>query len=275
MGFSSDVLTLERRADVCWVWLDRPKKHNSLNQELWTDLGQAMREISADDSIRVVVIGGRGKSFCAGIDLAALQTLSGSRHEQSSRAAANLFGLRATEVFQRSISSLAECPVPVIAAIQGACLGGGIDIATACDLRLAAADALFSVRETKIGLAADVGTLQRLPKVLAAGHVAELVYTGKDIDAERARSIWLVNEVYADPESLYEAANSLADEIAANAPLAVRGSKMMLRNGEELTTEQGLLLNNLWTAATCLPSNDIQEAVKAFLEKRQPSFTGS
>ena len=141
MGFSSDVLTLERRADVCWVWLDRPKKHNSLNQELWTDLGQAMREISADDSIRVVVIGGRGKSFCAGIDHAALQTLSGSRHEQSSRAAANLFGLRATEVFQRSISSLAECPVPVIAAIQGACLGGGIDIATACDLRLAAADA--------------------------------------------------------------------------------------------------------------------------------------
>jgi len=118
--------------------------------------------------------------------------------------------------------------VPVIAAIHSHCLGAGVDLATACDIRLAAKDALFGVRETKIGIVADVGTLQRLPGVVTAGHVAELAYTGRDISAQRAEKIGLVNDVYEDAEAVYEAALVLAGEIAANAPLAVRGTKFVL-----------------------------------------------
>jgi enoyl-CoA hydratase len=165
--------------------------------------------------------------------------------------------------------------VPVIAAIHSHCLGAGIDLATACDIRLASEDASFGVRETKIGIVADVGTLQRLPGIVTAGHVAELAYTGKDIDAKRADKIGLVNDVYADANAVYAAALEMAGEIAANAPLAVRGTKFILQQGEDLTTEQSLLLNGLWTMVTTLNSNDLGEAMQAFMEKRPASFTGS
>lgn len=163
----------------------------------------------------------------------------------------------------------------MIAAIHSHCIGGGIDLVTACDIRLASADATFGVRETKIGIAADVGTLQRLPGIITKGHVAELAYTGKDIDAARAEKIGLVNDVYPDQQTTLDAAYAMANEIAANAPLAVRGTKFMLQQGEDLTTEQSLLLNGLWTIIANLGSNDLGEAMKAFTEKRAPDFKGN
>jgi enoyl-CoA hydratase len=165
--------------------------------------------------------------------------------------------------------------VPVIAAIHSHCLGAGVDLATACDIRLASKDALFGVRETKIGIVADVGTLQRLPGVVAAGHVAELAYTGRDISAARAEKIGLVNDVYEDADAVYRAAMELAGEIAANAPLAVRGTKFVLQQSEGMTTDQSLLLNGLWTMISSLKSDDLQEAMQAFMEKRPPAFKGS
>jgi enoyl-CoA hydratase len=134
---------------------------------------------------------------------------------------------------------------------------------------------VFGVRETKIGIVADVGTLQRLPNIINPGHVAELVYTGKDFSADYAEKIGLVTGVYADADATYAAAQKLTAEIAANAPLAVRGSKFVLQQGEEMTTEQGLLLNGLWTMVTSLNSNDLKEAMIAFAQKRPPTFTGS
>ena len=171
---------------------------------MWGDFIRAMEAVSANDEIRAVVIAGRGKSFCVGIDLASL--------------------------------------------------GGAPDLSTACDIRLASEDALFGVRETKIGIVADVGTLQRLPGVVSAGQVAELAYTGKDISAARAEKIGLVNDVYADADAVYAAALEMAGEIAANAPLAVRGTKFVLQQGENMSTEQSLLLNGLWTMMTSLNS---------------------
>ena len=150
-----------------------------------------------------------------------------------------------------------------------------MDLVTACDIRLATQDSIFSVRETKIGIVADVGTLQRLPGIVTAGQVAELAYTGKDIDAHRAEKIGLVNDVYADADAVYAAALELAGEIAANAPLAVRGTKFILQQSEDMTTEQSLLLNGLWTMVTTLNSNDLKEAMHAFVEKRPSSFTGT
>ena len=280
MDFSSDALSIERRGAVGTLWLDRPEKRNAMNPEMWKGLPGAIDALTADGETRAIVLAGKGKSFCVGLDLTAMLGGGGveggdAASPPPSRAAANLRQLDVTREFQRGISAIADAPVPVIAAIHGHCLGGGVDIATACDVRLASKDATFSVRETRSGIVADVGTLQRLPRVVSAGHVAELAYTGKDIDAARAEKIGLVNDVYADFDTTYEAAFTMATEIAANAPLAVRGTKFILRESEDLTTDQSLLLNGMWTMITSLESNDLAEAMAAFREKRAPEFKGS
>lgn len=274
MSFSSEVLSIERKGDVGTLWLDRPEKRNAMNSPMWTAFPEAIASLTEGGDIRAIVLAGKGKSFCVGLDLMALQG-GGAIAGSLSGAEANLKQLEVTRGFQRSITAIADSPVPVICAIHGYCLGGGVDIATACDIRLASKDAIFSIRETKIGIVADVGTLQRLPKIITAGHVAELAYTGKDIDAARAEKIGLVNDVYADFDATYEAAFAMATEIAANAPLAVRGTKFVLSQSEDLTTEQSLLLNGIWTMITTLNSNDLKEAMVAFMEKRTPKFKGN
>lgn len=277
MSFLSQVLSLEVNGHIATLWLDRPEKLNAMSQEMVADIPRAMAAIAELDDVRAVVIAGRGKSFCVGIDLASLGS-GGSINASGTKlsgATASLKQISVTRAFQDSISSIARCQVPVIAAIHSHCLGAGIDLVTACDVRLASEDASFGVRETKIGIVADVGTLQRLPSIVSAGHVAELAYTGKDIDAKRADKIGLINDVYADADAVYAAALEMAGEIAANAPLAVRGTKFILQQGEDLTTEQSLLLNGLWTMVTTLNSNDLGEAMQAFMEKRPANFTGS
>lgn len=270
MTFSSSNMTLEIENHIATLWLDRPEKLNAISFEMWGDFVSAMEAVGANDDIRVVVIAARGKSFCVGIDLASL----GSAPDLST-ASGCLQQLVHTQQCQEGISAIADCPVPVVAAIHGHCLGAGVDLATACDIRLASEDALFGVRETKIGIVADVGTLQRLPGVVSAGQVAELAYTGKDISAGRAEKIGLVNDVYPDADAVYEAALAMAREIAANAPLAVRGTKFVLQQGENMSTEQSLLLNGLWTMMTSLNSNDLKEAMEAFMQKRPANFTGT
>ena len=270
MNFSSSNLTLEVCNHVATLWLDRPDKLNAISSEMWGDFIRAMAAVAANDEIRAVVVAGRGKSFCVGIDLASLASAP-----DLSTASGCLQQLGHTRQCQDGISAIASCPVPVIAAIHSHCLGAGVDLATACDIRLASEDALFGVRETKIGIVADVGTLQRLPGVVSAGQVAELAYTGRDINAAKAEKIGLVNDVYPDAQAVYQAALELAGEIAANAPLAVRGTKFVLQQGADLNTEQSLLLNGLWTMMTSLNSNDLKEAMQAFMEKRPPSYTGS
>ena len=158
--------------------------------------------------------------------------------------------------------------------MNGYCIGVGVDLITACDVRLAAEDALFSVRETKMAMVADVGTLQRLPKLIAAGQVAELVYTGRDIGAQKALEIGLVNAVYPDHEALLKGARELADEIAENSPLAVQGAKAVLRAGADRNVRDALDYVALWNAAF-LRSHDLDEAVQAFMEKRPPHFRGA
>ena len=272
MEFSSEVIDIELTGQVATMWLNRPEKHNAMSMVMVEDIHRAMTHISSLDDVRAVVVAGRGKSFCVGLDLSALASISSVLHGEGSPAQKTLDQLKITTAFQASITSVADCPVPVIAAIHSNCIGAGVDLITACDIRIATTDATFSVRETKMGLAADVGTLQRLPAIITKGHVAELVYTGKDIDGARAEKIGLVNDLYDD---VYKAAMDMAQAIAANAPLAVKGSKFILDKSEDLTTEQSLLLNGLWTMSTNLNSNDIMEAVQAFMQKRPPNFTGS
>lgn len=273
--FRSEAFSIERTGFVGTLWLDRPEKRNAMGLDFWNDLPLAVAALNEDGETRAIVLAARGQSFCVGIDLALFAPGGeGGVAGSLSGATANLRQLETTKRFQRAITSIAESPVPVVSAIHGYCLGGGLDIVTACDVRLAARDAVFGVRETKIGIVADVGTLQRLPKIVTAGHVAELAYTGKDIDAARAETIGLVNAVYDDADATYRAAFEMASEIAANAPLAVRGTKFVLTQGEDLTTEQSLMLNGIWTMITTLNSKDLQEAMQAFVAKRPPEFKG-
>ena len=270
----SSVLSLEKIGSVGVIWLDRAEKYNALSSEVWGGIPDALDQCVADDAIKAVVLAGRGKHFCVGIDLIG----SGLGHGDDaapSEAVANLRQLEGTGRFQAAISSLAECALPVIAVIHGHCLGAGIDLISACDIRISSACANFSVRETRIGLVADVGTLQRLPKIISAGHMAELTYTGKDIGATRAEKIGLVNDVYDSFDAAYQAALSMASEIAANSTLAVRGSKFILRQSEDLTTEQSLLLNGMFTLMTSLKSNDLKESMAAFVARRPAKYTGS
>ena len=282
-SFESPVLSIEVEDAVATVWLDRPEARNAMGEDLWRDLPRAMEAVTTDAAVRVVVVAAKGPHFSVGLDLKAMGGMltsggsgapsgpSGatplSPAERGRRARLNILQL------QDAITAVADCPKPVIAAVHGYCIGGGVDLIAACDIRLASADAIFSVREAKMAIVADLGSLQRLPSILSAGHVNELAFTAKDISAERAKEIGLVNDVAADADGLGKAARVLAGEIAANSPLAVQGTKAVLRANEGRTVAQGLDYVATWNAAQ-LASDDLTEAVTAFMEKRPPTFTG-
>lgn len=273
MAFSSDVLTLTRDGAVATLWLDAPERRNAFGPDFWADLPRAFDQLSAEDDVRVVVLAARGPAFTVGLDLKAMGPLLMQTNGHGSGVEQHRRLYREIKRMQAAISAVADCPKPVLAAVHGYCLGGGLDLITACDLRLASAEAVFSVRETKLALVADLGTLQRLPKLIPAGHVAELVFTGRDFDAAHARAIGLVNDVFPSPEALHAAARTLAEEIAQNSPLAVQGAKAVLRAGDDLSVEQALDYVALWNTSF-LRSDDLTEAVTAFLEKRRPAFEG-
>jgi enoyl-CoA hydratase len=271
MSATSDVLAVERDGHVAWLWLDNPDRRNAMGPDFWADLPVLMRELSADPDVWVVVVAAKGKSFTVGLDL---KSMGGAiAGDDASGAAKRMSSLQQIKLLQDSITAVADCPKPVIAAIHGHCIGGGIDLIASCDIRLASVDAVFSVRETKVAIVADLGTLQRLPGILTRGHVAELAFTGKDINAGRAHEIGLVNDVLPDVDALHKAAADLAAEIAGNSPLVVQGTKAVLRAGEGRSVAEGLDYVAVWNAAF-LQSNDLLEAMTAFLEKRPPTFTG-
>jgi enoyl-CoA hydratase len=278
--FTSPVLTIEQQEHVATVWLNRPEARNAMGEDFWRDLPRAMAAVGEDNSVRVVVVAAKGSQFSAGLDLKTMGGLvsdgssPGDRPTAPPSAAVRARSTRATVIrLQASISSVAQCPKPVIAAVHGYCIGGGVDLVAACDIRLASADATFSVREAKVAIVADIGSLQRLPAIISAGHLAELAYTGKDISAARAKEIGLVNDVSPDAEGVLKAAYELANEIAANSPVAVQGTKAVLAANDGRTVAEGLDYVATWNAGM-LASDDLIEAMTAFLEKRAPKFTG-
>jgi enoyl-CoA hydratase len=270
--FASEVLTLEVEGPIATLWLDRPEARNALGKAFWRDLGLAAREIAGLDDVRVLVIAAKGPHFSVGLDLKEFSDITA--RETISPATANAARYRGIRDWQASVTAVAELPMPVIAAVHGYCIGGGVDLITACDVRLCSSDAVFSVREAKVAIVADLGTLQRLPGIVSAGHLAELAFTGKDIDASRAAEIGLVNDVRGgDAITVLESAYGLAHEIAANSPLAVRGTKAVLAANDGHTVDEGLEFVARWNTMY-LNSNDLREALTAFLERRAPNFTG-
>ena len=274
MDFSSPVITLDVEGPVATLWLDRPEARNALGSAFWRDLPLAASALADESDLRVLIIAAKGPHFTVGLDLKEFGGGFLSEDERSSTASANARSYEAIRRMQRAVTSIADLPIPVIAAVHGYCIGGGVDLISACDVRLASSDAVFSVREAKVAIVADLGTLQRLPRIVSAGHVAELAFTGKDVDASRALAIGLVNSLHgASNDEVVLAARELASEIAANSPIAVRGTKAVLAANDGRSVAEGLDFVARWNTMY-LHSNDLKEAMTAFVERRPPVFNG-
>ena len=269
MGFAH--VEIERDGHVATVWLNRPDKLNALSDDIWADLPTAISEVDADDGVRVIVLAGRGKAFTVGIDIGLLASIGPT---SGSHAVASQQTYETVTRLQKTVSCLADTAKPVIAAIHGYCLGAGASLISAADIRLASADASISIRETKMGLVADIGALQRLPAIVGDAVTAEMALTGDDYSAAWALEKGLVSRVFEDREALMEGAHDLALRIAVNSPLITQGIKRVLQANEGRTMEQRLDFMARWNAAYVV-SNDLVEAMAAFVEKRDPNYTGT
>jgi enoyl-CoA hydratase len=266
-------LRVDRTDHVAEVTLLGPGKGNAMGPDLWDELPTVFTELDADEEVRAVVLTGSGGNFSYGLDLPAMMPAWAEVLAPGAQAGPRTRFLEEIHRLQAAVSSIAACRKPVVAAVAGWCVGAGVDLIAAADIRVASADAMFSVREVKVAIVADLGSLQRLAGIIGEGHLRELAFTGKDIDAARAERIGLVNDVYPDQRAVLSAARKLATEIAANPPLVVRGTKEILNEGREPAVAAGLRHVAAWNAAF-LPSQDLAEAVRAFLAKRPPTFRG-
>lgn len=274
MSTTYTVIRVDRNGPIAEVVLDNPERLNAMAPVFFTEIRQAFEEIDADPEIRVAILWAEGRLFTAGLDLkSAAQGILGDSVGNGSVATNNFEMYKAIQDLQDAMSASEKCRKPVIAAVHGHCIGGGVDLTTACDIRLCTKDATFAIHETKIAIVADVGTLQRITGIVGKGMAREMAYTGKRLTADRALRCGFVNEVYEDKEQLLEGAREMAAEIAANSPLAVQGTKAVLQYSEEHTTQEGLEYVAQWNTSF-LQSEDLKEAINAFMEKRKPEFHG-
>jgi len=273
MGEPYESVTIETKGHVAQVTLIGPGKGNAMGPAFWSELPEVFAALDADRDVRAIVLTGSGRNFSYGLDLPAMggSLASVLNDGGSARARADFH----TEVLrmQGAITAVADCRTPTIASVHGWCIGGGVDLISAVDIRYASADAKFSVREVKLAMVADVGSLARLPLILSDGHLRELALTGKDIDSARAEKIGLVNDVFADADAALAAAHATAAEIAANPPLTVRGVKDVLDQQRISAVSASLRYVAAWNAAF-LPSKDLTEGITATFAKRPPQFAG-
>ena len=253
--------------------LSRPDELNTMSRDFWVELGEVLEVINRDSDIRVVVMSSTGKHFCAGMDLNAfsngVDNIPDDKKPDHARIGEAVY--RVAKELQEYISTLEKIRVPVIAAIHGGCIGGAVDMVTACDIRLASDDAFFCIQEINIGMAADVGTLQRLPKIIPDSKMREMAYTGRRMYAEEAKEAGLVSGTYGSQEELLEAANKLASEIASKSPVAIYGLKAVMNYSRDHNVNDSLEYNALWSGAM-LSQKDMTEQMTANMEKRDASF---
>lgn len=264
-------LAVNNADHIATVAMNRADKSNALNPDMWREFREAFAWIAEQDDVRVVVVSGEGKNFTGGIDLSMMFGLTMEMGKIKCEGRKREFLNRFIQDLQDSFTCMAECRVPVIAAVQGACIGAGIDLITACDMRFCTEDAVFNVKEVDIGIAADVGTLQRLPKIVGDGLAREMAYTARNFTAEEAKDMHLVNRVYADQEALMAAVMAMAKDIAAKSPLAIVGTKEMLNYSRDHSVEDGLKYVATWNSAMLI-CDDTVEAMQAKMKKRTPEY---
>lgn len=259
---------ITRDGAVAHLRLARPEASNALDMRFWTGLGPALRDLDAGGDVRALVLSGEGRNFCAGMDIS---VFTGGAIMSTDTAAERQAFHQAARDLQDALTMLERVRFPVVAAVQGACVGAGLDMIAACDLRLASADAYFRIEEINIGMMADVGSLQRLPLLLPEGVVRELAYLGTSLKADRAERLGFVNAVLPDAEALLTAAMEMAHAIAAKAPLAISGSKAAVTYARDHTVADGLewaavMQGSIWNTA------DILGAIQARATKSPAQF---
>lgn len=263
-------LTVEISNNIAHIQLNRPDKRNSMNIDFWRELPEVVQQIDNDASARVIVLSSTGKHFCAGMDLSVFtgdaltnELELGRKHENLRRKVLQL---------QDIMSVFENVRMPTLAAVQGGCIGGGVDMVTACDIRYCTEDAFFSIEETKLGMTADMGTLQRLPHLISHGLTRELAYTGRRMYAEEAQRAGLVNQVFKDQEALLGGVMEIAAQIAARSPLAVTGCKEMLNYSRDHNVPDSLNHMATWQSGMFQPQVDMMETFTAKMEGREPQF---
>ncbi len=261
---------------VAHIVLSRPEKRNSMVPEFWDELPAIVREIDDGSLARAIVISSSGPHFTSGLDLQAfapsenLGGLAGAEADEARRQQGARFYQNVLHM-QQSFNALEQCRIPVLAAIQGGCIGGGVDLITACDMRYATEDAFLTIFEINVGMTADVGTFPRIVKLLPEGVVRELAYTGRRMSAAEAQALGLVNRVYADQTSMLEGVMEVAHEIASKPPLAVYGCKRMINYARDHSTADGLDYIGIWNASMLQPA-EMVESIAARAEKREGRF---
>ncbi len=257
-----------KKGHIAFVIMNNPDKLNAMTFDFFSSMVEIFTDIDDDPQIRAAIIKGEGKCFTAGIDLMSLAGLLQSKGADSRENLRKII-LKG----QKSNNAVIQCQKPVIAAIHNHCIGGGVDLICACDIRLASNDAIFSVRETKLGVIADLGTLQRLPDIVGEPWARELIFTGKDFSAKKALEINLITHMYETKKDLFQAAEKLANKIADNSPLTIMGIKDTMRFTRTNGIEAGLEYVAQKNAAQ-LMNEDLMEAITALMEKRNPVFKG-
>ncbi len=266
----SEPLVLTRQEGCCYfVTLNRPKKRNALTPEMIEQLAEAVREADGRAGVRAVIVEGNGPTFSAGVDVMALAGMRAAAGDMNT----GRFLRRAVDDIQRQLSAIESSEVPVIGALHGKVIGLGLEVALACDLRVAADDIALSIPETRLGLVADVGGTTRLSRVVGPARAKDMLMTAREVGAEEALQWGLVNRV-APPGEVQAAAITLAEEIARNAPLAVGMAKLIIDQGDGLDKHTQMALER-WAQSQLITTEDVGEAFTAFMEKRPPDFKGA
>lgn len=262
--------TVTQKGKVAIVAFDRPEKANALHLKAWEELRELFDALNETEEVRVIVLCAEGKHFCAGIDLellGSIQSFQQIKDEARKRERLRKFILK----LQASVSAIEKCSKPVLAAVHQGCIGAGVDIISACDMRYSTEDAYFTIKEIDMGMVADLGTLQRLPKILPSGVVSEMAFTGKKVGGLEALNIGLVNQVFPDKATMLAEVEEIAETIAAKSPISIRGTKEILRYSRDHSVKDSLNYIATWNAGMIL-SDDLSESFQANQEKRVPKF---
>lgn len=257
---------------IAHVAFNRPDKVNSLHQEAWEEMKAIFESFSYNEEVRVVVLSGEGKHFCAGIDVSMLMDI-GNFSAKGCEARKREHFIKGLQYLQECVSAIEHCKKPVLAAIHSGCIGGGVDIASACDMRYCTEDAYFTIKEVDMGLVADIGTMQRLPKIIPYGIAAEMAYTGRKVFGPEAKAIGLTNSCFADKTNMMEGVMNIATMIASKSPVVIRGTKHILQHTRDHSVAEGLQYIQAWNAAM-IYSDDLMESFQAFMSKRKPVYKG-